>query len=110
MFTEIKSFNEFTKLAGEYPALLAYFSTNTCNICKVLKPKVEEMVLASFPEMLLVYIDSGIYTEIAAQTNVFTIPTLIVYFDGKEFLRRTRAFGIEELKAEISRIYSRLFS
>ena len=36
MFIEIQSFEEFLKLKEEEPALLAYFSTEACNVCKVL--------------------------------------------------------------------------
>jgi len=43
MFTEIQSLNEFNRLKQEEPALLGYFSTEVCNVCKVLKPKVAEI-------------------------------------------------------------------
>lgn len=109
MFTEIKSYDEFLKLKEE-PALLAYFSTETCNVCEVLKPKVEELIRNKFPEIKLAYIKSNLLPDVAAQNRVFTAPTLIVFFDGREYIRKSRNIGISELQGEIERPYSMLFS
>uniref|UniRef100_UPI0032180961 thioredoxin family protein n=1 Tax=uncultured Draconibacterium sp. TaxID=1573823 RepID=UPI0032180961 len=108
MFVEIKSFDEFLKLKEE-PAVLAYFSTDACSVCKVLKPKVEALVSAEFPEMKLAYIQSDLLPEVAAQNRVFTAPTILVFFEGREYIRKSRTVGLSELQNEISRVYSVLF-
>ncbi len=110
MFTELHSFDEFLKLKEEEPALLAYFSTNSCSVCKVLKPKVAELVEAEFPEIKLVYIQSDLLPEIAAQNQVFAAPTILIFFEGRETIRKSRNIGISELQREIARPYSIIFS
>ena len=110
MFYEIQSFEEFLKLKEEEPALLAYFSTEVCNVCKVLKPKIGELVNNEFPKIKLVYIKSEILPELAAQNQVFAAPTILVYFVGKEYIRKSRNIGISELQREIERPYSMIFS
>lgn len=110
MFTEIQSFDEYLKLKEEEPALLAYFSTETCNVCKVLKPKVGELVNNEFPKIKLVYIKSDLLPELAAQNQVFAAPTILVFFEGREYIRKSRNIGIGELKREIERPYSMIFS
>lgn len=110
MFTGIQTFEEFLKLKDEEPALLAYFSTETCNVCKVLKPKVAELIQSEFPKIKLVYIKSDILPEVAAQNQVFAAPTILVFFDGKEYIRKSRNIGISELHKEIDRPYSMMFS
>ena len=109
MFNEIQSFEEFLKLKDEEPVLLAYFSTESCNVCKVLKPKVAELIQSEFPKIKLIYIKSDILPEVAAQNQVFAAPTLIVFFDGKEYIRKSRNIGIGELYHEIERPYSMMF-
>ena len=109
MFKEIKSPEEFQSLIAE-KALLAYFSTDACSVCHVLKPKVEELVKAEFPKMKMAYVKSDELPEIAADNNVFTAPTVVVFFEGHEYIRKSRAFGVEELQHAIERIYSMLFS
>jgi len=108
MFLEIKSFEQFLRLKEE-TALLAYFSTDACNVCKVLKPKVEELVKVEFPEIKLVYIKSDVLPEVAAQNQVFAAPTILIFFDGREYIRKSRNIGISELQREIARPYSMIF-
>ena len=110
MFNEIKSFHEFQELKKNEEALLGYFSTDACNVCKVLKPKVAELVQKKFPRIKLAYIKSDKYPEIAGQHQVFAAPTIIIFFDGREYLRRSRNIGIDELQREINRPYSMMFS
>ncbi|MBK6282053.1 MAG: thioredoxin family protein [Draconibacterium sp.] len=110
MFTEIQSFDEFLKLKNEEPALLAYFSTEACNVCKVLKPKVADLLQQEFPKIKSVYIKSDKLPEVAAQNQVFTAPTILVFFDGREYIRKSRNIGIGELQLEIERPYSLIFS
>lgn len=95
---------------SENDAVLAYFSTENCSVCHVLKPKVAEMVGASFPQLKMVFVESDKLPELAAQNRVFTAPTVVVFFAGRETIRKSRAFGVDELKAEIQRPYSLLFS
>ncbi len=105
----IKSLQEFEQLLEEQDAVLAYFSTEICSVCKVLKPKVIEMIAESFPKMKMVFVESDQLPEVAAQNRVFAAPTIVVFFAGRETIRKSRAFGIDELKAEISRPYSLMF-
>ena len=110
MFLQIESFDEFLKLKEEEPALLAYFSNETCNVCKVLKPKVGELIQARFPKIKLVYVQTDKLPEVAAQHQIFAVPTLVIYFEGREYIRKSRNIGIAELEREIDRPYSLFFS
>lgn len=105
----IQSLQEFEQLLAEQDAVLAYFSTEICSVCKVLKPKVIEMVAQSFPKMKMVFVESDQLPEVAAQNRVFAAPTIVIFFAGRETIRKSRAFGIDELKAEIQRPYSMMF-
>jgi hypothetical protein len=106
----IQSYPEFEQLLENQDAVLAYFSTDACNVCKVLKPKVHEMIAESFPQVKMVYVQSDKQPELAAQNRVFAAPTVVVFFAGRETIRKSRAFGIDELKAEIERPYSMMFN
>ena len=107
---KIQSIEEFSKVLDENEAVLAYFSTEACSVCKMLKPKVSQMVTECFPQMKAVNIDLDKLPELVAQICIFTAPTVVVFFDGRETIRKSRAFGLDELKSEIQRTYSLLFS
>lgn len=109
MFQKINSQEDFQKQKEE-PVTLAYFSTEACSVCHVLKPKVEQLIKAKFPKIKLAYIKSDEQPDIAAANQVFTAPTLLVFFEGREYIRKSRNIGISELEQEISRLYSMIFS
>ena len=105
----IHSIQEFDHILSENKAVLAYFSTENCSVCKILKPKVDEMISEAFPMLKMISVESDQLPEVAAQSNVFSSPTVVVYFEGRETIRKSRSFGVDELKSEIQRFYSILF-
>jgi len=106
---EIQSLEGFNHIIAENDAVLSYFSTEICSVCKVLKPKVAEMIAQSFPKIKMIFVESDKLPELAAQNRVFAVPTIVVFFAGRETIRKSRAFGLDELKSEIQRPYSLLF-
>jgi thioredoxin 1 len=105
----IQSIPEFEKVLANNDAVLAYFSTEICSVCKVLKPKVAGMIANEFPKMKMIFIESDKLPELAAQNRVFAAPTVVVFFAGRETIRKSRAFGLDELGKEIRRPYSLIF-
>jgi len=109
MIQEIKSLAEFNQKISELPGALFYFSHEKCNVCKVLKPKIHDLFKSEFQKIHMFYCDTVLYPEIAGQNSIFTVPTILVFFDGKEFLRKSRNIGIDELKMELVRPYTIFF-
>ena len=89
-------------------ANLFYFSTPYCNVCKVIKPKLLEMMERQYPSFNMFYIDTEKSPFVAGQMYIFTVPTLLIYFKGKEFYRISRNISIEELAKTIKRPYELL--
>ena len=95
-------------IAGE-KGLLLYFSSDSCSVCKVLKPKVAELLSKQFPLMVSRYVDTEKSSLIAGQFRVFTIPTILIFFEGKEQVRYSRNISMHQLGEAISRPYSMVF-
>ncbi len=110
MFIELQSSAKFHERIQTETALLVYFSNDGCSVCKSLRPKIELMVQKEFPLMNMVYIKTDVLPETAGQLRVFTIPTVLVFFDGRETIRKIRNFSVEELMSDIRRPYSLIFS
>ena len=89
-------------------AASVYFSTPDCNVCKVLKPKFIEFLQTEFPLIKFLYVDVSLSKELSAQQNIFAVPTILFFFDGKEFFRKSRIVNFEELREELDRIYKLL--
>ncbi|MDA3819603.1 MAG: thioredoxin family protein [Candidatus Delongbacteria bacterium] len=90
-------------------AVLVYFSHEACNVCKVLKPKVHELLTSKFPAMKMLYADVEKHPDIAGQYRVFAVPSLLVFFAGQESFRFSRNLSIAELEQRVRRPYSMMF-
>jgi thioredoxin-like negative regulator of GroEL len=101
--------NSLKDLSNQKSAVLIYFFNPGCSACNSLLPKVKEMVNGRFSEMALIEINASDHSSIAAEASVFSAPTLIVYFEGKEYLREGKYISINQLEEKISRYYKLLF-
>ena len=91
------------------PAILVYFNTQSCSVGEAFLPKVEELIQTSFPKIDMLTVDLNISPEIAAHYNAFVEPTILVFYDGKETIRKSRNIGVYELKEAIERPYKLIF-
>ena len=90
----------------ENPAVMLYFSSPQCSVCHVLKPKLFEAVESAFDRFETIDINISITPEIGSHYSVFAAPTVIVFLDGREFLRKSRNMSVGEVIEEIRRPYN----
>ncbi|MES9955948.1 MAG: thioredoxin family protein [Sedimenticola sp.] len=95
-------------IAGE-PAALIWFTGPDCRVCQDLKPKVGELIGEEFPKIGCYQLDCAAVPDAAAQHQVFTVPTLLIFLDGQPFMRKVRNFSLAELRSELARPYSLFF-
>lgn len=103
----LESVSEFIKTNT---AVLLYFSTLTCNVGEALEPKVKNLIHTHFPKIQFKSIDINFSPEVAAAYSAFIEPTIIVFFDGKETVRKSRNIGLYELQQLIDRPYKLIFN
>jgi len=106
----MQTIQNIEKTLKEKPAVMLYFSAPSCNVCHALKPKLLEAIDTNFKEFEIISIDVSIEQEIAAHFNVFAIPTVLIYLDGREFIRKSRHMSVDELVREIKRPYEIMIS
>lgn len=85
---------------------MIYFSSEKCSVCKALKPKTELLFSDNFPLIKLFEVDIETSAAVAAHLGIFNAPSLLVFFEGKEFIRKTRVISLTELEKETERAYS----
>jgi thiol-disulfide isomerase/thioredoxin len=105
----IYSKEQLLNIVGNNPAVIAYFSTKDCNICKILKPKILGLLTAEFSRVKFVYVNVNNHKELSAQNSVFTVPTIIFYAEGRETLRYSRNINLDEFSDTVGRVYRMLF-
>lgn len=105
----ISSEQELEDIKRENMGVLLYFSRVTCNVGEALEPKVIQLLEDKFPKIPFYFVDMDLTPTIPAQYSVFVEPTIIVFFDGRETIRKSRLISIPELSQNIERIYSLAF-
>jgi len=106
----MQTIEDINNIITKNPAVMLYFSAPTCNVCHALKPKLLEAINSNFKEFEIVSIDVSIQQDIAANFSVFAIPTVLIFLDGREFLRKSRHMSIDEVIREIRRPYEIMMS
>ncbi|HHB52534.1 MAG TPA: thioredoxin [Saprospiraceae bacterium] len=108
-FGFINTLEEFDSILRDNDAVFVYFNSSSCNVGEALAPKVMKLIDTKFPKMQFYYVDRELSPEIAAKYSVFVEPTILTFFGGKETLRKSRHFSMDELESAMSRPYSILF-
>lgn len=106
----VGSLEELQGLIAAQPAVLVYFSTPDCGVCQALRPKVAELLARDFPRLSGVYVDCTALPDAAGQYLVFSVPTMIGFFEGREWTRWGRSVGLEEIRSGLDRPYGLLFA
>lgn len=95
--------NEFQQLLQENVITVGYFSTESCNVCKVLRPQVRQ-ICENFDEVHFEYVDIEKSPELRGQYLVFSVPTIIIFVEGREHKRLNRYMSLQDFEAELSRM------
>jgi len=94
----------------EEVGILLYFSGENCSVCHALRPKFKEVFDTNFPLLKQIYLDAHDNPEISAQFRVFSVPTMIVFMEGKEFAREGRSVSLHQLTEKLKRPYAMMTS
>ncbi|MBI9034430.1 MAG: thioredoxin family protein [Bacteroidales bacterium] len=107
--TTLTSAEDLRLIIEKETGTLVYFYNDNCAPCLSLRPKVEKMLNENFSKMKLVFVNGLSKPEIPAAFGVYSNPTIIIFFEGKEFRRESIYISVSQLEKEIQRPYSLLF-
>ena len=105
----VTTVEEFSSMINQNLGVLFYFSTISCSVGEALEPKVIKLLNNEFPKIPFCFIDMNASPQLSAKNNVSVEPTILVFFEGKETIRKSRHISVGELSSSISRIYKLAF-
>ena len=105
MLEVLKNSEDFFSTHSEGKAVVLYLTTQDCNVCEVIRPQVET-VLESYTDIPAFYVDSSQFPEVAAQNMVFTVPTLLVLYRGRELFKQSRMIQVSQFKQAMEQLKS----
>jgi len=95
---------DLEEIIGQNTGVMVYFSCEDCGVCNALSPKIEELLKSKLPFIKQIFLDTKEHLEIASEVGVFSVPTLIIYIDGREFIREGRNMSLAILEDKLRRI------
>jgi thioredoxin-like negative regulator of GroEL len=82
-----------------------YFKNDTCQPCKVLRVKVEELLKQHFPSIEFKVIEIKEHPEFVESLRIFSSPTMVLLIDSMEYYRGGIYTSLSELKDKLTRIF-----
>ena len=108
-FQQLTSIEEADAFIETNPLSFLYISRENCSVCHSLWPQVQKL-LETLPQIELARIDAGEVEAVAGRFSIFTVPVLLLFVDGREFIREARIVHMQELEGKIQRILDALES
>lgn len=96
---------EYTK---ENLISIVYFSGATCGACDAIRDKIL-YIIKDYKEIKFMEVNAVENKEIAASYDIFSLPILLLFVNGKETLRVGRYFDLLDFKNSIDRYYNLIF-
>ncbi|MGE0079704.1 MAG: thioredoxin [Thiohalomonadaceae bacterium] len=109
MVTALDTPTAYDAFVRAHPAAAGYFGSAECGVCAALWPKLLAVLSARFPRIAVARVETGATPALAAAHGVFTVPVVVVCFEGREWVRKAGAFSPAELERDIARPYALLF-
>ena len=106
---DLTSIPQFETLKTQEMGFVLYINDNMCSVGENVAPKLEKLMATEFPKMKLYQTFNSELPELSAQLQVFVVPTILVFFDGKLYIQKSRSFSLTELQQEIARYYKMVF-
>ncbi len=83
--------------------VVTYFSHDECNVCKVLRPQVKEVV-NQYENIEFMYVNTKHNPEVSGQHMVFAVPTIIIFYEGREAKRYSRHLSVRDFQSFLERM------
>lgn len=107
-FAALHAIEEIDSFITENELAFIYITMPNCSVCHGLLPQIEAM-FKQFPNIATRQVDAAEVQEIAGRFEIFTAPVLLLFVDGKEYLREARIVQTAKLEAQVKRLYENFY-
>jgi thioredoxin-like negative regulator of GroEL len=87
------------QLQGSSQPFFLYFGSLSCAVCQAVKPQL--FSLAAEYQRPVIDIDVAQQAELAGQHLVFTVPTVLLFYQGREILRESRCIDFARIERNL---------
>ncbi|NPA03390.1 MAG: thioredoxin family protein [Epsilonproteobacteria bacterium] len=105
----VRKLEEIQHELKDNDAVLLYVTTPNCKVCEALRPKIIQLFNSNFPKVKLLLANLATIPALAGEFNIMSAPTMILFFEGKEFLREGRNVSLALLEQKVKKVYNLYF-
>ena len=82
------------------PILILLYGSRSCRPCGAICRKLKAWE-AGHPGIACLYLPIESLPQAAAQAGIFTVPTLLVYVEGKPSIRESGCFSLQHILSKV---------
>lgn len=106
MFQKVNNMDRLKGNIAKAELAFVYFGHPECSVCHGLKPQINSK-LAEFSDDVSFYeVNTFEMPEVAGEYSIMTVPVILLFVNGKEYLRQGRFVPINQLYEQVSKIVS----
>lgn len=103
-FKPIETIEHLENFINDATLTFLYISRPNCSVCLSLLPQIES-ILSRYPLIKKGYVNTEELPNVASQFSIFTVPVLILFVSGKEYLREARIVQLDLFEEKIKKVY-----
>ena len=102
----LSSEEEFYEMIDKDQLVLVEFGSSTCNPCYAIRDRLDHWG-AKNPQVKMIYVPAEQYLELAAQNEIMSAPSVVLYWRGREILKKSGLyFSLDMFLEKVERIIS----
>ncbi|UPK46714.1 thioredoxin family protein [Paenibacillus pabuli] len=101
---DITSIEMLEGMIQQKELVFLYVSRPECSVCHALFPKIKAL-LEPYPMLHLVHVNANEVEEVASRFLIFTVPTMLMLVNQKEYIRTDRFVRFDRLEEQVQQIY-----
>lgn len=104
IFKEASNLEELQESISRHIFVFVYVTQPGCSVCHGLQPQIEA-ILSDFPKVKSYQVNIRNLPAFSGAYEVYTAPTLLLFVDGKEYMRYSRIVQTNIFKEKLDQIY-----
>lgn len=98
----LKTGDTFAPSSSKNSICIVQFGSQSCLPCVALHSKLDQW-LSNHPKVFGIYVPIEKFPELAASHGIFTVPSILVFVEGKKTLQESGYFSLDSLLTKIQR-------